>query len=64
MTAVGGQIPMFEAGPGGSTVVPKTTARGPKGLLMALVEMGLPEDAYEAAAALVLELDAGATRQP
>jgi hypothetical protein len=33
---------------------------GPEGLLMALVQMGLDEDALETAAALVLELDAAA----
>jgi hypothetical protein len=41
---------------------PLTRARGPKGLLLALVRRGLDPDALRAAAALVLELDSGAER--
>ena len=53
------QLSLFpEAASDAPMLVPKTTMRGPHGLLMALVEIGLREDAYDAAAALVSELDA------
>jgi hypothetical protein len=37
---------------------PTTRARGPRGLLQALVAQGLRDDALTAAAALILEMDA------
>jgi hypothetical protein len=41
---------------------PTTSAKGPRGLLLALIEAGLDECAVEAAAALVLVLDEGGER--
>jgi hypothetical protein len=42
------------------TETPTTFAKGPKGLLLALVRQGLDPDAVPAAARLVLALDARA----
>jgi hypothetical protein len=48
------QLALFvEAGSNGNG----RPAKGPEGLLMALVEMSLDEDALEIAAALVIQMD-------
>jgi hypothetical protein len=56
VTGGAGQMSLFEQS-NGPAVIPTTGARGPKGVLIALIEIGLPEDAFESAAALILELD-------
>jgi hypothetical protein len=56
VTGGAGQMSLFDQA-NGPAVIPTTGARGPKGVLIALIEIGLPEDALESAAALILELD-------
>jgi hypothetical protein len=58
VAVVSDQLLLFADGESnGPAVIPTTGARGPKGVLIALIEIGLPEDALESAAALILELD-------
>lgn len=57
------QLSLFaEAEANGNEAGLTTRAKGPKGLLKALLEQGLPEDALPTAAALILEMDAEAAR--
>jgi hypothetical protein len=61
---VSDQLVLFaeDVPPGGHPNGPTTNAKGPRGLLLALIEAGLDECAVEAAAALVLVLDEGGER--
>jgi hypothetical protein len=60
MVDVTSQLALFvEAHPNGNgSVRGGSLGHGPKGLLKALIERGLREDALEAAAALVVQMDA------
>lgn len=51
------QLPLFDLEPNVAPQAPTTFAKGPRGLLLALVRQGLDPDALEPAARLALLLD-------
>jgi hypothetical protein len=54
------QLALFDVqirAPGARPCTATTNAKGPRGLLLALIEAGLREDALEPAAAIVLLMD-------